>query len=249
VGPLCRRCSTRPVCSGMSHSQIGLVGPSHRARTAAARPPGAVLSRAARELIRGAKYHAGITRASEAPTARHPGLPTCRNTGVRLCPRDDSIHTHTATVAIDGHCRPATAVTAMRPAVRLNALATWVSSRRLRCELLGAGFLSRLQRTILTMAVWQLDMHIEMVVGDGPDPGAALMESVPVRRGAHGLLLRTVWARDARVSEVESQSRRRGWRGIQRSPRPRGDGLLPGDGWHAPRQRDQRWQAGGSGAT
>src|SRR3712207_8261835 len=34
---------------------------------------------AARGLIRRAKYHAGITRASAAPTARHPGLRTCRN--------------------------------------------------------------------------------------------------------------------------------------------------------------------------
>ncbi len=35
-------------------------------------------------------------RASGAPTARHPGLLTCRNTGVRLCPRGDTLHTHTA---------------------------------------------------------------------------------------------------------------------------------------------------------
>ncbi len=27
---------------------------------------------------------------------RHPGLLTCRNTGVRLCPRGDTLHTHTA---------------------------------------------------------------------------------------------------------------------------------------------------------
>ena len=50
---------------------------------------------AARGLIRRAKYHAGITRASEAPTAGHPGLLTCRNTEVRLCPRGDMPHTHT----------------------------------------------------------------------------------------------------------------------------------------------------------
>ncbi len=27
---------------------------------------------------------------------RHSGLLTCRNTGVRLCPRGDTLHTHTA---------------------------------------------------------------------------------------------------------------------------------------------------------
>jgi hypothetical protein len=42
------------------------------------------------------EVHAGITRASEAPTARHPAVLTCRNTGVRLCPGGDALHTHTA---------------------------------------------------------------------------------------------------------------------------------------------------------
>jgi hypothetical protein len=31
-------------------------------------------------LIRVAVYHAGITRPSAAPTAKHPGFTTCRNT-------------------------------------------------------------------------------------------------------------------------------------------------------------------------
>ncbi len=52
-------------------------------------PGGRTLHRAARGLIQRAKYHAGITRASGAPTAGHPGLLSCRNTGVRLCPRGD----------------------------------------------------------------------------------------------------------------------------------------------------------------
>jgi hypothetical protein len=41
------------------------------------------------------KYHAGITRPSGAPTARHPGLLTCGNTGAKECPRGDMPHTHT----------------------------------------------------------------------------------------------------------------------------------------------------------
>jgi integrase-like protein len=56
-------------------------------RAWAARRP--TVRRAARGLIRHANYHAGIARASGAPTARHPGLLTCGNTGVGLCPRGD----------------------------------------------------------------------------------------------------------------------------------------------------------------
>jgi hypothetical protein len=37
-----------------------------------------------------------------APTAQHPGLLTCRNTGVRLCPRGDTVHTHTASAVKGG---------------------------------------------------------------------------------------------------------------------------------------------------
>ena len=43
-------------------------------------PGGGPLRGAAGELIRGAEYHAGIARASEAPTARHSGFLTGRRT-------------------------------------------------------------------------------------------------------------------------------------------------------------------------
>jgi hypothetical protein len=62
---------------------------------------GGPLRRAARGLIRRAKYHAGITRASEALTEKHPGLLTCRHTGMRLCPRGCLSSGHRAQMSRD----------------------------------------------------------------------------------------------------------------------------------------------------
>ena len=46
-------------------------------------------------LIPGTKSQAGIPGPPEALTEKHPGFLTCRNTVVRLCPRGDTLHTHT----------------------------------------------------------------------------------------------------------------------------------------------------------
>ncbi len=46
--------------------------------------------------IRGVHHHAGVARAPEAPTARHPGVPDLQEHPGEVCPRGDTQQPHTA---------------------------------------------------------------------------------------------------------------------------------------------------------
>jgi hypothetical protein len=49
-----------------------------------------------------AKYQTGVTRPLRVLQRDHPGLLTCRNTGVSGCPRGDTLHAHTAAAPVRG---------------------------------------------------------------------------------------------------------------------------------------------------
>ena len=59
-------------------------------------PTGSPRCSTAEDGARAEKYQTGITRPFRALKRDHPGFLTCRNTGVGLCPRGDTLHTHTA---------------------------------------------------------------------------------------------------------------------------------------------------------